>query len=384
WRLGPRGIETSIEESRAKYATAGWLQQVAMFSTVFKGPGGRELAVDWTEGFTRWYLRARQAHFRILFRQVTGLLVVEVVAAVVLLGWGGLLVLNGQLSIGQLVASQLILTATLAAVAKFWKQLETAYDCLTAIDKVGYLVDLEVEAEAGDSPRPGSAQGAEVVIQGLSFEYAPGKPVLRDLDLHLRPGARAAMVSASSSGSTTLLDLLYGLREPTAGHVDVDGLDLRHWKRSVLRRHVGRVHGDDELFDGSIADNIRLGNDAVGLAEVREALDAVGLLPKVQAMRQGLHEPISLLGRSLSGTERRQVLLARAIVAQPRLLLLDATLDGFEPEEIDRILAYLRDGRRPWTLLVVTRDPDVIRRFDHRISLQPSSRLENPGESHGH
>lgn len=368
-RLGRGGVQTSIEESRAKYATAGWLQQVAMFSTVFKGPGGSDLAAERTEELTRWYLRGRQDHFRILFRQVAGLLSLEVIAAVALLGWGGVLVLRGQLSIGQLVASQLILTATLSAVGKFGKQLETAYDCMTAIDKVGHLVDLPVESEAGEAPRPGSPQGAEVVIQHLDFEYLPHQPVLRGVNLHLRPGARVALVAQSSRGSTTLLDLLYGLREPTAGHIDLDGLDLRHWRRGLLRQHVARVHGDDEIFDGSLLDNVRLGNESIGLAEVRDALAAVGLLRKVQAMKGGITEPISLLGRSLSGTERRQVLLARAIVTQPRLLLLDATLDGFEAEEIDHIVAWLSDPGRPWTLLVVTRDPDVTRRFEHQISL---------------
>lgn len=376
WRLGRGGIQSSIAESRAKYATAGWLQQVALFSTVFKAPGGKELAAEWADGFTRRYLRERQAHFKILFHQVLGLLGVEVAAAVVLLGWGGFLVLEGQLSVGQLVASQLILTATLAAVAKFGKQLETAYDCLTAIDKVGHLVDLQVESDAGESPRPGSPQGADVVVENLSFEYSHGTPVLKGLDLRLEPGARVAWVAESSSGSTTMLDILYGLREPSAGHVDLDGLDLRHWKRSELRRHVARVHGDDEIFDGTLFDNVRLGNESVGLAEVREAMAAVGLLRKVQAMKLGLREPISILGRSLSGTERRQVLLARAIVAQPRLLLLDATLDGFEPEVIDKILAYLCAPSRPWTLMVVTRDPDVIQRFSRRINLR-----SNPGSA---
>jgi len=382
WRLGREGVNTSIEESRIKYATAGWLQQVAMFSTVFKGPGGSDLAADWTDDLTRNYLKARQAHFRILFRQVVGLMAVEVAATVVLLGWGGLLVLEGQLSIGQLVGSQLVLTATLAAVAKFWKQLETAYDCLTAIDKVGYLVDLRMESPEGEAPRMGSPRGAEVVIRDLCFEYTAHRPVLDGFQLHLKPGDRLALIAPASSGSTTLLNLLYGLREPTSGHVDIDGLDVRHWRRSELRRQVARVHGDDEIFDGSIADNVRLGNTALGLAEVREALAATRLLPKVQGLRRGLVEPISLLGRSLSGTERRQILLARAIISQPRLLLLDATLDGFEPDDIDGIVEYLADPARPWTLVVVTRDPDVIRRFRHQVRMQPIA--GNPRTPHGY
>jgi ABC-type bacteriocin/lantibiotic exporter with double-glycine peptidase domain len=384
WGFGRGGVTSSIEESRAKYATAGWLQQVAMFGAAFKAPGGEDLSLSRADAYAREYLGHRRAHFRILFRQVTGLLVIEVVASAALLLWGGFLVLGGQLSLGQLVASELILTATLAASAKFGKQLETAYDLLTAVDKIGHLVDLETEPKGGTEPRNGSSQGSAVAVDGVGFSFVSGRPVFHDLSLRLPAGSRIALVAEASSGSTTLLDLLFGLRIPEKGHIEIDDLDLRQWSREALRRHVARVAGDESIFDGSVYDNVRMGNESVGVAEVRDALRATGLLRKVQAMEHGLDEPIALLGRSLSGTERRQVLLARAIARAPRLLLLDGTLDGFEADEIDAILGYLCAPERPWTLLVVSRDPDVLRRFTTQITL-PSRRgvLSAKGGVHG-
>ena len=383
WGFGRGGVASSIEESRAKYATAGWLQQVAMFGAAFKAPGGADLAVSRADAFARDYLRHRRSHFRILFRQVLGLLVIEVVASAALLLWGGFLVLSGKLSLGQLVASELILTATLAASAKFGKQLETAYDLLTAVDKIGHLVDLTMESDSGTEPASGDASGARVTVDGVGFSYLPGRPVFSGLTLELPAGARIALMAEASSGSTTLLDLLFGLREPEKGHVVIDGLDLRQWRRSSLRRHVARVAADDSIFDGTVYDNVRMGNEWVGVAEVRDALRATGILRKVQALKHGLDEPIALLGRSLSGTERRQVLLARAIARAPRLLLLDGILDGFEADEIDAILAYLCAPERPWTLLVVSRDPDVLRRFEARITL-PSRRSATFGNGGEH
>jgi putative ABC transport system ATP-binding protein len=371
--FGRGGVNSSIEESRAKYATAGWLQQVALFSGAFKSPGGEALAEARADSYAREYLKHRRTHFKILFRQVVGLLAIEVVATTALLLWGGFLVLSGKLSIGQLVASELILTATLAASAKFGKQLETAYDLLTAVDKIGHLVDLRMERSGGSSPNAPAPTGASVQVRGLHFGYSADRPVFRGLDVSIESGARIALFARASTGSTTLLDILYGLRSPSEGLVEVDGLDLRQWNLESLRTAVARVAADDSIFDGTVRENVQMGNETVGVAEVVGALRAVGLLRKIQALPRGVDEPIALLGRSLSGTERRQVLLARAIARAPRLLLLDGTLDGFEAEEIDSILSYIASPERPWTLLVVTRDPDVLRRFERQLTLPERS-----------
>lgn len=367
--FGRGGVKSSIEESRVKYMTAGWLQQIALFSGAFKAPGAELLSQERTDGYVREYLKFRRSHFTILFRQVVGLLLIEVLATTILLVWGGYLVLAGKLSVGQLVASELILTATLAASAKFGKQLETAYDLLTAIDKIGHLVDLKMERSDGTEPSKTRQGGADVRISNLHFAYAPGRPVFKGLEMAIPSGARMALFAKASTGATTLLNLLFGLREPVKGHIEIDGLDLRQWNLESLRKAVARVADDDSIFDSTVRENVRMGNEAVGVSEVVEALRAVGMLHKVQALPRGVDEPIALLGRSLSGTERRQVLLARAIARSPRLLLLDGTLDGFDAEEIDSILAYLCAPERPWTLLVVTRDPDVLRRFENQLTL---------------
>lgn len=368
-RFGRGGVKSSIAESRAKYMTAGWLQQVALFSGAFKAPNAEVLSQERTNLYVGEYLKFRRSHFVILFRQVVGLLLIEVLATTILLVWGGYLVLAGKITIGQLVASELILTATLAASAKFSKQLETAYDLLTAMDKIGYLVDLKMEREDGTEPVSTKPAGAEVRISDLHFAYSEQRPVFNGLDMSIPSGARIALFARASSGATTLLNLLFGLREPGGGYIEIDGLDLRQWNLESLRKAVARVADDDSIFDNSVRENVRMGNEAVGVAEVVEALRAVGLLHKIQALPRGVDEPIALLGRSLSGTERRQVLLARAIARSPRLLLLDGTLDGFDAEEIDSILDYLSAPERPWTLLVVTRDPDVLRRFKNQLTL---------------
>ena len=178
------------------------------------------------------------------------------------------------------------------------------------------------------------------MIENLSFEYSPGVPVLKGLNLRLEPGARVAWVAGILQRQHHAARHPLRSGEPSAGHVDLDGLDLRHWSRSELRRHVARVHGDDEIFDGSLFDNVRLGNESVGLAEVREAMAAVGLLRKVQAMkfraRRADLDPRAITLRE----ERRQGCWPRRWLRSCGFLL-DATLDGFEPEGDREDPAYL-------------------------------------------
>lgn len=379
WGLGKGGVQTSIEESRAKYATAGWLQQIAMFTRVFKGVGGPQLARQEADRLARWYLVERRRHFRVLFRQVIALLAIEVLASVVLLSWGGLLVLQGKLSLGQLVASELILTATVGAMAKFGKQLESAYDLLTAIDKVGYLVDLETERQSGETPAPGSPRGASLRVQDVSFSYDGHHPVFSGVSFSVDPGGRLALVWPSGAGASSLLDLMYGLREPTRGHIDVDGLDLRNWHPYSLRIHAALVRDHEDIVEGSVVDNIRFGDEAIGRPEVREALAGVGLLDGILALPGGLDARLQIGGRQLSTTQRHQLLLARAVVSSPRLLLLDGTLDGLDSHLRKVLMDFLFDPRRPWTLVVVTRDPEVIARCDRVVHLPEHA---NPS-SHG-
>ena len=150
--LGRRALGTSIAESKRKYEVVDWLEELARHPRVFKGPGGLELATTRADGLVRSYLDARRAHFRILLRQISSLLALEVVAATLLLVVGGWLVLDQQLTLGQLVASEIIVSAIVASISKLGKQFEAWYDAVAAVDKLGHLVDLPLERAGGETP----------------------------------------------------------------------------------------------------------------------------------------------------------------------------------------------------------------------------------------
>ena len=365
--LGRGAIASSIAESLCKYGVVGWLEELARYPRLFKGPGGYDLAAHHADDLARDYLSARRRHFRILMRQIIGLLTLEVIASAALLSVGGWLVLNQQLTLGQLVAAEIIVTAIVASISKLGKQFEAWYDTLAAVDKIGHLVDLEVEREDGDSPQR-TATGARVEVKELCFSYSSGKPIFSQLSFDLAPGDRVALFGPQGSGSSTVLDLLHGLRIPTAGHILIDKLDLRSWYLECLRSQVTLIRSGD-LVGGTIADNVRLGHPDVSIYEVNAALRRVGLLEDVLALPEGIQTELITGGLPLSSRQRIRLLIARALVCRPRLLLLDEVLDGLDSATLAELASILMDPEQYWTVIIATREEHVLRQCQRTINL---------------
>lgn len=380
--MGRGAVPTSIRESQAKHAVAGWLEQMALFPLLFRGDGASELGLRRIDELGREYLAARRAHFLVLLPQITGLLALQAIASSALLTIGAALVLRGELTLGQLVASELIVGAIVASVAKFGKHLESWYDVMAAVDKLGHLADLPTEREHGEVPARPDAP-AELELRRVTFGYDPLRPLFEDLSLKVTPGSRVAIVSAAGYGASTLLDLVYGMQNPQQGMVLVDGLDIRHWDLAELRRHVALVRGT-EIVDGTIVENVRLGRDHLTLDDVRRALEAVGLIDAVLQFPDGMDTRLRPGGRPLSSTQRKRLVLARAILGAPRLLLVDELLEGLDIEAIGELEESLFADGMPWTLVLVTRDPDLVARCDQVVYLgechlsEPRGRPRSP------
>jgi putative ABC transport system ATP-binding protein len=378
WILGRGATASAVQESYAKYEVAGWLEEVARHPVAFKLAGGPELARRRTDQLAATYLLDRKTHFRVVFRQVVGALFLYAVANAGVLGIGGFLVIERQLTLGQLVAAELIVSAVVASFAKIGKHLETFYDLLASLDKVGGLTDLPVE-EPGDVTRlpECSASGSHLVARHVSFAF-PGRPdILRGVDFELAAGERVALTGVSGSGRSALLDLLVGMREPTHGRVELDGVDVRDIHRSVLRERAAMVKGN-EVIVGSLFDNVSFGRD-LDRQEVRYALSRVGLLDDVDDFPDGLNTELHSTGAPLSQGQMMRLTLARAIAGDPSLLIIDRALDGLDPQTREIVLRSVFDPQAPWTLLVVTDDPAVAVRCTRSLVLSNGSCREGEG-----
>ncbi|MBM3769232.1 MAG: ATP-binding cassette domain-containing protein, partial [Acidobacteria bacterium] len=277
-------------------------------------------------------------------------------ASSVLLGIGGWLVIERQLTLGQLVASELIVTLMVSGFTKFGKQLEVFYDLQAAIDKLGGLTDLPLERSSEEAA---SLAEGPASLRFREVEIGYGRPLLRVADFEVRPGERLVIRGEHGSGKSTLVDIIYGLRTPQAGSVHIDGADLRDVPLRSLRASTALVRGI-EIFPGTVLESIRLGRGEIPIGEVSAALDAVALSEEIAAFPDGLNTQLHPSGRPLSRSQAARLMLARAIVSKPRLLILDDALEFLErDEERRRIVGSLFDAAAPWTLICVTERDDL-------------------------
>lgn len=364
-------IHTSLHESTTKYATVAWLEEIARNPALFKSESGMRHAVARAEVLSRDYLVARRAHWSRLLSQLLGGLGLQVITGGALLGIGGLLVLERQLTLGQLVAAELVVTAVSASFAKLGKTLETFYDLLAGTQKLGKLVDLPLEPHGG--VREFGTGAARVRLRGASLR-CDARTALAELDATIAAGEHVLITGESGAGKSALLDLCFGLRVPDRGQIEVDGVDLRTADLPALREHITLVRPGD-LFTATLRENLQIGAPDASLAALRVALSLVDLEDTVAALPHGLDTELSPTGAPLSASQARRLVLARALVEQPRLLLIDGMLDRLRlpRPKSDALLDHLFATDAPWTLLVVSEDPGVRARCTRTIELDAGS-----------
>lgn len=354
--MGRGAVRTSILESKAKYELVAWLEEIARWPALFKSRAGLVYATRRTDELVKDYLTYRSKHFRILLRQIMGSLTLQAIASALLLGGGGWLVIQRQLTLGQLVAAELVVTLVVSGFSKFGKQLETFYDLSAAVDKLAYISDLPAE-HSGKDELPRSKNGIAVTFRDVGFAYAGAKrPVLENVSWNLVPGGRYAL---TGTGKSTVLDLIYGLRTPGNGGIDIDAIEIRDINLDSLRSQIALVR-QPEIFQGTLAQNLRLVNPEASSHDMRDALNRVGLLEELRDFPDGLDTKLSTGGLPFSQGQATRLMIARALLTQPRLLLLDECLDLIEdPALRRRLMDDLFAKSNPWTVLVVTNNPEI-------------------------
>lgn len=367
--LGIGAVKTSVVESRAKYAMMDWLCQIAYTPHVFQAGSGQVFARRRADDLLRGYVLSRRGHFAVLLRQVVALVSIQAVASAALLGLGGVLVIQRQLTIGQLVAAEIIVSSVLSGLAKLGKHLESYYDLLAGLDKLGYLIDLPAETSEGTEVlMSGTNAGLSLHVQSLTAGHDPHAPEHQplSLSLSLQPGQRAVLV-----GRRWLGQILYGLRSDYEGLIDLDGKELRSIRRDSLRDHITLLSdSEDQFFAGTLLENLLCGRPMTSMAQVRAVLEQVGLSHVLHRWGEGLTQSLPSAAQTLSRSERQRLLLARTLLVHPRLLILDgweSFLDEAQPENwLLRVLEKLSGTTVLW-LLEEGQGDDKLSAAWHRI-----------------
>ncbi|BAO74800.1 peptidase domain-containing ABC transporter [Winogradskyella sp. PG-2] len=348
-----KGMDTSLLESKHKYKVAHWIQEVARAVVSFKLSGQTSLAVNKNDDLVNDYLKARESHFRILVIQFVQMIGFKVIVTAGLLLIGGLLVLNQEMNIGQFVAAEIIILLVIASVEKLILGLEAFYDVLTSLEKMGQVVDKELEMQ--DGVKPDFKDNFSLELENVTYNVPQrDQSILNQISLKIKPKSRILIKGESGSGKSSLLRLIAGVIEPTKGSVYIDEYSLKNINLNHYRSHLGLSLADETPFEGTIRENITFGNENISEDQLQWAIDKVGLKQFIKESPQGLNTILNPEGKQTSFTIAKKIVLARAIVSQPKILILEDPLEHFELDEVNRIIKFLTDETNPWALVVVS------------------------------
>lgn len=375
--LGIGGLRTSIRESVLKYRVAEWLEDMGRCQSSLKTNGITHFLARRSDALVINYLRARSDHFAVLFRQALGTYLFQALASAGILAIGGWLVINRQLTLGQLVAAELIVLNVLSALEKLIRNCDTFYDLLTGLDKVGHITDLPIERSTGIE-LPHASEGLHIECLKLHFSYDATREILSEIDLEVESGQRASLVGASGAGKTTLASLVCGLQEPSHGTVEINGFDVRDLSLLSLRRQVGFVGDINEIFEGSIEENVGLGRPTVSHRDIRWALDAAQFTEDLVVLPNGINTMLVSGGRNLSRGQVQRLLIARAIAGRPNLLILDEAFTGIDEKTKLKIIDALFAKENRWTVFDISHDAEVVMRSD-KVYVLSNRRISESG-----
>jgi ABC-type bacteriocin/lantibiotic exporter with double-glycine peptidase domain len=359
---GPRGLDSSMQESTYKYKIAHWLKEIARTMDTFKRAGHTELPLERTDELVNRYLEHRKRHWKVLIFQYANIVGFKAFVTLGLLIIGGLLVIQNEINVGQFVASEIVIILIINSAEKLILTMEPIYDVLTAVEKMSTVTNIPLEEDQGamlfDTIDTG--MGASLELKDLTYTSEDGsRAILNNLNLNIPSGARVVITGPNGSGKSTLLRLLAVQYEPTHGTVSFNGYPSGNLNTADLRYHVGDCFLSEDLFEGTLVENITLGRPEIELSDVEWAVQGLGLQSFIKSLPKGYETMVGPTARPLSSSLVERILLARAIVVRPRLLLLDDIFHLFDPKERKSIIEFIWDPNQPWTLVAASNLPTV-------------------------
>lgn len=364
-----RGMETSLLESKQKYKVAHWIQEVARSISSFKVSGKTSLALNKNDYLVNGYLEARENHFKILVLQFIQMIGFKIIVTAGLLIIGGLLVLNQEMNIGQFVAAEIIILLVITSVEKLILGLESFYDVLTSLEKMGQVVDKEIEDQTGEAPN--FSEDFKIQLDNISYNV-PNRSthILKNISLVIKAKSRILIQGESGAGKSSLIRLVAGIIKPTEGSVYLNDNNLNNLHLNTYRASLGLALSDETPFEGSILDNITFGDTDITQAEIDDVIKNTKLSQFIKESEKGINTIIYPEAKQTSYTVAKKIILARAIVKKPKLLILEDPLEHFEKDEALELIKFLTDASHPWTLIVVSFNKDWASNCTESITLK--------------
>ncbi|HEY9117139.1 MAG TPA: ATP-binding cassette domain-containing protein, partial [Roseivirga sp.] len=368
---GPKGLQSSIQESKYKYKVVYWLEEIARVLNSFKISGNTNLPIKKTEYNVNNYLKNRKAHFRVLITQYSYIVLFKAAITGGLLIIGTSLVISREITLGQFVASEVIIILILNSVEKIITYMDVVYDMLTAVDKISQVTDLPLEKVGGiDLRKEDVEKGFSIEIKQMSYAYPRSQELaLKDINLSISCGTKVCISGSNDSGKTTLTNTLSGLNHNYRGLITINGYSLRDLDYTNLRDKIAKNVSQEDIFEGSILDNVTVGKPQVSVSDAIEAIKMVGLSDKINMLPNGMNTYILSGGKGFSSSFVSKLILARCLVKKPKLMILNDFFNGFQRSEKEKLIDLVK-SIEICTLVVVSNDPSVMQACDRIILME--------------
>jgi len=348
-----QGFESSMRESDQKYHVASWLQEMGRTMKSMKFTRESNLHLHKADRYISGYIEWRTKHFGVLLTQYWAMIGFKVFITVSMLVVGAFLLIQQELNVGQFVAVEIVILTVLGSIEKFIFSLDKVYDVLTSIEKLGKVIDKPMEMEGSFTLN--ADKGLMVETANLGFSFRPnGKKVLQNVSLTVPPGSVVCIQGEEGAGKSTLLKLLTGAYSQFEGQILINQLPIGNYTNDSLRKNIGMFFSQQDIFEGTVWENISLGNAAYSVNEIAGLADRIGLKPYISGLRLGFDTVLEPLGGRLNRAATNRLLILRAIAGKPKLLLLENPLEGFSEEAAKMLTDFLLDEMKDCTIIATT------------------------------
>jgi ABC-type bacteriocin/lantibiotic exporter with double-glycine peptidase domain len=350
------GLSSSLKESKFKYKVVSWLQEMARNNFSFKKSSNFDFALTKNDRLVSEYLIHRERHFGVIKRQFTQLIVFKIIITAGLLLIGGYLVLNQKMNIGQFVAAEIIILLVINSVEKIVIGLETLYDVLTAVEKIGQITDLEIE-ESSTKAADYCYTNIQLAAENLSYKFPDSANyVLEKINLTIEQSEKIYLEGLNGSGKTTLIRILSGLLKPTSGSFYINDDTYRKIDLEQYRSQISTIITGETPFEGTILENITFNNPLVSQEDLKWAIDSVHLGDFIKSLPKGLDTKIYPEGKQLSSSNAQKILLARSIINRPKILFYEDALDKMDNDAAKEVIDFITSNDNKWTLIVSSKN----------------------------
>jgi ABC-type bacteriocin/lantibiotic exporter with double-glycine peptidase domain len=366
-----KGMESSHKESDFKYKVAGWLEEMARVINSFKFSRSQTLTINKTDKLVTGYLDNRTIHFRVLLKQYWTLIAFKIAITAAMLIVGSILLVNQQLNIGQFIAAEIVILMVINSVEKLIMNIDSVYDVLTAVEKLAKVTEMPVE-QNGMVEFPSGNEGLSIEIKQLRFDYTETKmhPVFDHLSLDIVSNEKVCLMGRAGSGKSTLLRLLTGAFRDFEGNISINQVPIVNYKMESLRSQMGILLSQQDIFEGTLFENISMGNQAITVETIMATAEKVGLKDYLSNLPDGLMTHLDPAGKRLSEKVVKKILLVRALVNHPRLVLLEEPFEGIEDQPKQSIINFLFYHSPNQTILISSNDIEFAAKCDKVIFLE--------------